>query len=103
MSDYLETLPVDEFPMAPEDSQLLNTILQESKSDSIQQLLHDSKVIFVAAILFFIINTQAVQYILKTIIPYTNHSTLSLLLVQVLIFTILLYFAENFQYSRLGI
>lgn len=100
MSDYIDTLPVDELPLNSEESHFMDLILKESKTDQIHRLLSDSKQVFVAGILFFILNSEIVTSILKGTISYTQESSLSLLVFKTVLFIILLYCVQNFHYSK---
>lgn len=100
MSDYIDTLPVDEYPLNPEETHFMDLILKESKTEQIQRLLADSRYIFVAAILFFILNSDTMHYFINNFISYTRRSSLSLLIFKTILFIILFYFFENYHYSK---
>ncbi len=96
--DYIESLPVDNHPLKPEESVLIDTILKTDGS-AFQRILNELKTPLVSGILFLVLNSSPIEALLKDTIPYARSSDASLLCLKTIVFILLLFAFNNVCYA----
>lgn len=93
MSDYLDSLPTDDYPLEPRETHLFESIVKSNSS--LYDFIQDFRDIVLFSILFFILNLDATNEFLKHTITYANSSSVSLLVCKTILFAIGLFFIRN--------
>ncbi len=96
MTDYLESLPTDEYPMDATESHLFNDLIKV-ESGGYFKLFHELRYAFIAGVLFFILNMDMVDSVLQSTIPYAKSSTTSLLFCKSALFMIAIFLLQNYH------
>ncbi len=91
MTDSLDTLPVDELPVRPQDQPYLNVLIQQKKKSTVQSFFQDLKKPIVLGILFMVISTPTFHRFIQSMIPYTQKSDLSVLMAKTVLFIGMVY------------
>lgn len=97
MSDYIESLPMDEEPMKPEEKQIMDTILKKDAS-KIQKFISELKLPLIVGVLFLIINSPQITNFMRDNIAYVRGSEMSLLCLKVIIFMVAVFVYNNVHY-----
>ena len=93
MSDFIEALPIDEYPMNPQEQQLFNSVI--ANNGSIHRILQDLRTTILAAILFFVLNLEGVNMVIENTVSYAKSSKTSLLFVKTFMFVIGVFMINN--------
>ncbi len=93
MSDSLDTLPTDEIPMRPHDTQYMDIILKQQSKSNVQSFMQSLKEPIVYGILFLLLNTPTFRTLCSTVLPYVLRTETTFLFFQTFVFItlVLLY------------
>lgn len=99
MADPIATLPVDDSPEVPEDTQLLERfVLLENQKETAGRLFATNRDILVASALFLILSLPAVDGLIEKVYPACAERFYYRLGIKTLIFLILLFVLNNLRY-----
>jgi hypothetical protein len=90
MGDYIETLPTDTISPTTSEQIILDNILTRDNG-SIERLLAGLKEPVIYGFFFLILNIDFVSGFIKSTVPYTRTSNVSLLTFKTLIFITILF------------
>ncbi len=96
MTDYLENLPTDEYPMDVNESNMFNTLVKSNASDYFK-MFHELRFALVAGILFFVLNNEAVETIIQNTVSYAKSSKTSLQFCKSALFVVGIFIIQNYH------
>jgi hypothetical protein len=96
MTDYLESLPTDEYPMDATESNIFDNLVKADTSGYFK-LFHELRSAIVAGILFFILSIEAVETIIQNVVPYAKSSRTSLLFCKTALFIVCMFIVQNYH------
>ena len=97
MSDYINTLPTDDDPLNPSESNIMNIITGKDGSGdtAMLRILNEMKIPIVIGILFLLVSTSQFTDILRTCIPFTGKNDTHMLMMKTVVFIILVFVLMN--------
>lgn len=95
MTDFIDSLPVDDEPLGTEEQQILSQILNANKG-GFHGFMTDIKMPIVYGSLFLALSLPFVDPIIE-LIPYAKSSKMSLLVTKTLIFIIIGFIITNLE------
>ena len=99
MTDYIESLPIDNSPMSNNEMYVMQNIFG-SDTNVFYNLIEDAKSIIIASIVFFLLNVPQIQEFLRNTIPYAKTSEMSLLILKTILFIIIVFLLNNIQFAK---
>lgn len=97
-SELLSQLPTDKSQLSSKDLEILNTFFKNQQK--VVNLFTEFKDIFIAGIIFLILNLPFVDGIIKGLISCTAKSSIIFLIVKTGIFVLLLFVINNWVLTR---
>lgn len=95
MSDFIESLPIDENPISKEDTQLVMELFGNEQTNKLQSLVTELYYPFIIGGVFLLCNIKTIDTFLHTLIPYTRSSNMFFLLLKTLVFSSIVYIILN--------
>jgi hypothetical protein len=100
MSDYLESLPTDEFPMDANESRLFNDLVR-ADTGKFLDFFHEIRQAVLIGVLFFVMQLEPTDTAFHAMIPYAKTSKTSLLFCKTAAFIAIVFMVQNYS-SLLG-
>jgi hypothetical protein len=99
VAETVYTLPTDDSPINSDEKNIMNAVFKEQQS-TVRKFLDGSKDIILAGIIFFLVSIPPVDDFIRKMIPSTNDSVYTLLLVKCLAFMVLYFLLKNLYLAR---
>ena len=96
--DMINQLPVDNLPLSDKETYIYNTIFLSENNQKSNSKLRSLFILFlIVTALFFIVNLEPSEKIIKTIFPILNVNMYAFTIFKAFVFTIFLFVIENFN------
>ena len=99
MSDPIDSLPTDDYPMDAQEQYLFNSVIKPEPMHLFSFLTEVKDLIFFG-ILFFLFNTQSFDEFLEHSVAYARSSKLALLICKTSLYVIACFCVKYFHFMR---